>query len=73
MFNYILFFPFKNLEHSSNPEPIDLRKGVKEAGKNEHYLDTGIQLRSDQVASESDDRVRNRWTKAHSLVLANSR
>jgi hypothetical protein len=73
MFNYILFLPFKNRAHSPNPNPIDLRKEAKEAGKDEHHLDTVVQLRSVQLDSQSDGRVQHRMTKAHSLVLANSK
>jgi len=73
IFTYILFLPFKNRAHSPNPEPIELRREVKEAGKNEHHLDTVVQLRSDQLHSQSDNRVQHRVTKAHSLVLTNSR
>jgi hypothetical protein len=72
MFNYILFNPFKNRAHSPNPKSIELRKEVKEAGKNEHHLDT-VQLRSGQLDSQSDGRVQHRITKAHSMVLENSR
>jgi hypothetical protein len=73
MFNYILFLPFKNRAHSPNPKPIELRKEAKEAEKNEHHLDTDVQLRSGQPDSQSDDRVQHRITKAHSMVLANSK
>lgn len=73
MFNYILFLPFKNRAHSPNPKPTELRKEVKESGKNEHHLDAGVQLRSGQLDCQSDDKVQHRITKAHSMVLANSR
>lgn len=73
MFNYILFLPFKNRAHSPNPVPIELRKEAKEAEENEPHLDTVVQLRSGQLDSQSDGRVQHRMTKAHSMVLANSR
>jgi len=59
MFNYILFHPFKNRAHSPNPTSVELRKEVKEAGKNEYHLDT-VQLRSGQLDSQCDSRVQDR-------------
>jgi hypothetical protein len=57
----------------SNPNPSELGKGAKEASKDEHCLDTNVQLRSGQEDCQPESRVQHRMTKAHSMVMTSSR
>jgi hypothetical protein len=68
---YIILF--KNPPHSPNPNPREVGKEAKKVAEDEQCPDVDIQLRSEQQGCQPESRVLQRMTKAHSMVLANSR
>jgi hypothetical protein len=48
-------------------------KEAKKVAEDEQCVDVDIQLRSEQQDCQPESRVLQRMTKAHSMVLANSR
>ncbi|XP_021938898.1 uncharacterized protein LOC110839225 isoform X2 [Zootermopsis nevadensis] len=59
-----------NPAHSASRNPSELERQTK---KDEHCHDTDVHLRSGQQVCQPEIRAQQRMTKAHSMVLANSR